>query len=161
MSSTNFTWSILEYLVSYFHFNVSHWIIDFLSFELIRAVPATLLKKRLWHWCFPVNFAKFLRTAFFYIEHLWWLLLSSKWLGGRNLYYFRRSLSHYVWYTLSQLAQISYYKIGQVSKYSIIYKKNFSHHSVWRRMFSYYKVTQFPFQGDAIITKCHLTSICI
>ena len=25
--------------------------------------------------CFPVNFAKFLRTTF-YIEHLWWLLLS-------------------------------------------------------------------------------------
>ena len=27
--------------------------------------PATLLKKRLWHRCFPVNFAKFLRTPFY------------------------------------------------------------------------------------------------
>ena len=36
--------------------------------------PATLLKKRLWHRCFPVNFAKFLRTPIF-TEHLWWLLL--------------------------------------------------------------------------------------
>ena len=26
--------------------------------------PATLLKKRLWHKCFPVNFVKFLRTPF-------------------------------------------------------------------------------------------------
>ena len=26
--------------------------------------PATLLKKRLWHRCFPMNFAKFLRTLF-------------------------------------------------------------------------------------------------
>ena len=26
--------------------------------------PATLLKKRLWHRCFPVNFAKFLRAPF-------------------------------------------------------------------------------------------------
>ena len=26
--------------------------------------PATLLKKRLWEKCFPVNFAKFLRTPF-------------------------------------------------------------------------------------------------
>ena len=26
--------------------------------------PATLLKKRLWHRCFPVNFVKFLRTLF-------------------------------------------------------------------------------------------------
>ena len=36
--------------------------------------PATLLKKRLWHRCFPVNFVKFLRTPFL-TEHLWWLLL--------------------------------------------------------------------------------------
>ena len=27
-------------------------------------MSATLLKKRLWHRCFPVNFAKFLRTSF-------------------------------------------------------------------------------------------------
>ena len=26
--------------------------------------PATLLKKRLWHWCFPANFTKFLRKPF-------------------------------------------------------------------------------------------------
>ena len=31
--------------------------------------PATLLKKKLWHKSFPVNFMKFLRTPFF-IEHL-------------------------------------------------------------------------------------------
>ena len=36
--------------------------------------PATLLKKRLWHRCFPVNFAKCLRT-FCFTEHLRWLLL--------------------------------------------------------------------------------------
>ena len=30
--------------------------------------PATLLKKRHWHRCFPVNFAKFLRTPLF-TEH--------------------------------------------------------------------------------------------
>ena len=35
--------------------------------------PATLLKS-LWHRCFPVNFAKFLKTSFF-TEHLQWLLL--------------------------------------------------------------------------------------
>ena len=32
------------------------------------------LSQRLWHRCFPVKFAKFLRAPFF-IEHLWWLLL--------------------------------------------------------------------------------------
>ena len=36
--------------------------------------PANLSKKSLRHRCFPVNFAKFLRTSFF-IEHIRWLLL--------------------------------------------------------------------------------------
>ena len=31
----------------------------------LQAMPAILLKKRLWHRCFPVNFAKFLRRPFF------------------------------------------------------------------------------------------------
>ena len=39
--------------------------------------PATLLKKRLWHRCFSVNFAKFLRTPFL-TEHLRWLLLEIR-----------------------------------------------------------------------------------
>ena len=39
--------------------------------------PATLFKKRLWHRCFPVNFAKFLRTPFF-TEHLRCLLLQIR-----------------------------------------------------------------------------------
>ena len=37
----------------------------------VRLRPATLFKKRLWYWCFPVNFAKILRTPFL-IENLWW-----------------------------------------------------------------------------------------
>ena len=43
---------------------------------LRRLRPATLLKKRLWHRRFPVNFAKFLRTPFL-TEHLQWLPLSN------------------------------------------------------------------------------------
>ena len=35
-----------------------------------RPQPATLLKKRLRHRCFPVNFAKFVRTSFL-TEHFW------------------------------------------------------------------------------------------
>ena len=37
-----------------------------------------LLKKRLWHRCFPVNFAKIRRTRFF-TEHIRWLLLDDVW----------------------------------------------------------------------------------
>ena len=37
--------------------------------EIAGLRHATLLKMRLWHRCFPVNFVKFLRTTFF-TEHL-------------------------------------------------------------------------------------------
>ena len=37
--------------------------------QIIGLRPATLLRKRLWHRCCPVNFAKFIRTPFI-IEHL-------------------------------------------------------------------------------------------
>ena len=33
------------------------------SYNLEKKRSTTLLKKRLWHRCFPVNFAKFLRTT--------------------------------------------------------------------------------------------------
>ena len=36
----------------------------------------SLLKKRLWHGFFPINFTKFLRTPFL-TEHLQWLLLNN------------------------------------------------------------------------------------
>ena len=38
--------------------------------------PAILLNRRLWRRCFPVSFAKFLRTPFLKL-HLWWLILES------------------------------------------------------------------------------------
>ena len=41
--------------------------------------PATLLIKRVWHRCFPVNFAKFLRTPF--PKNTWWLLLNIQWIA--------------------------------------------------------------------------------
>ena len=42
---------------------------EFCKKVVTRPRPANLLKKRLWHRCSPVNFAKFLRTPFF-TEHL-------------------------------------------------------------------------------------------
>ena len=55
--------------------------------------PATLLKKRLWHRCFSVNFAKFLRTPFI-IEHRWWLLLELEHIlkTFRNLEFLAKKL---------------------------------------------------------------------
>ena len=52
------------------------------SFNKVAGVmPLTLLKKRLCHRCFPVKFAKFLRTSFI-VEHLRWLLL---FVSARNI----------------------------------------------------------------------------
>ena len=48
---------------------------------------ADLLKKKLWDRCFPVNFAKFIRTPFF-TEDLRWLLLSVWNLSKIQLYIF-------------------------------------------------------------------------
>ena len=56
-------------------------------FNKVAGRPAILLKRRLWHRCVPVNFAKFLRTTFF-TEHLRWLLLKTPQYprkGGKSL----------------------------------------------------------------------------
>ena len=44
---------------------------------LFAGRPATLLGKRGWHMCFPVNFTKFLRTPFL-TEHFLLLLLALR-----------------------------------------------------------------------------------
>ena len=44
------------------------------SLFFIKVAGATLLKKRLCHMCFAMNFVKFLKTPFL-SEHLWWLFL--------------------------------------------------------------------------------------
>ena len=56
-------------------FRSSRPVKEFCKGDVLSLLPATLLKKRLWHRCFPVNFVKFLTTSFF-IEHLGWLLLN-------------------------------------------------------------------------------------
>ena len=50
----------------------------------LQAWPATLLKKSLWHRCFPVNFAKFPRTPSF-TERLQRLLLLLLWRWIRTI----------------------------------------------------------------------------
>ena len=43
----------------------NHLLQSFFFNKVAGLRPATLLKKRLWHRCFPVNFAKSLRTPFY------------------------------------------------------------------------------------------------
>ena len=62
-------------IFSFCEFNNYGWIFLLIRNSRQRCLrPATLLKKKLWHRSFPVNFAKFLRTLFSK-EHIWKLLL--------------------------------------------------------------------------------------
>ena len=76
--------------------------------------PATLLKKGLWHRCFLVNFAIFLRTSFL-TEHLRWLFLkrkeskaNSKSVSYKN--YFCDQGSCYDSYSMSKLPLLYYFQ---------------------------------------------------
>ena len=79
---------------------------NFAKFTGKHLCRISFLKKRLWHSCFPVNFAKFLWTPFFK-EHLWWLLLPlmsgshTLFTGKSNimkLFYIKRNIWHSVKY---------------------------------------------------------------
>ena len=47
-------------------------------------LTASFLEKRLWHRCFPMNLATFLRTLFL-TEHLWWMLLYTWRLSTKSV----------------------------------------------------------------------------
>ena len=72
--------------------------------------PKTLLKKRPWHRCFPVSFAKFLRTPIF-TEHLRQLLLKKETPAEMFLFEFRKNFYKTIfieqlWMTASFVSKI-------------------------------------------------------
>ena len=63
------------------------------SFNKVAGLrPATFLKERIWHSCFPVNFAKFLRTPFLQNTSggCFWKILKIR---CQNIYMWKWSLS--------------------------------------------------------------------
>ena len=70
-------------LRNFVKFTVKHLCQSPFSNKVAGLSPATLLKKRPWRRCFPVNFAKF-PIIHFFTEHLWWLLLTT----GENFWMF-------------------------------------------------------------------------
>ena len=81
-------------------------------FFLLKFRPATLLKKRLWHRCFPMNFAKFLRTSFLqntsgrlYISNVGrcpgYILVSAKYLLKVNFF-----VTLLLWYFIVNFKQM-------------------------------------------------------
>ena len=73
-----------KYLCQSFFFN-----------EVAILRSATLFKKRFWHRCFPLNFAKFLRTSFLK-EHLRWLLIKPI-LESQSVHFSDIGLEKYPW----------------------------------------------------------------
>ena len=45
-------------------------------FLITSQVLASLLKRKFWHRCFPMNFCEIFQNTLF-VEHLWWLLLKK------------------------------------------------------------------------------------
>ena len=52
------------------------------------------IKKRLWHWCFPVNLLGFLTTLFFKEQLRWLLLFIFKFLFPRTGKYLTNTFCH-------------------------------------------------------------------
>ena len=63
-------------LTSFEKFTGKHLSQNLLLHKVAGLRPVTLLKKGLWHRCFPVNFSKFLRSPSV-TEHLRWLFLKT------------------------------------------------------------------------------------
>ena len=88
-------------------------------------LPATLLKNRLWHRCFPVNFVKFLRILFL-TEHLWWLLLYVP-IWARSVSYLKRAV-------LVKFEQVSEAVVHKFSSKLVLLKISVKH-LCWRHFF--------------------------
>ena len=82
----------------------------------ITCARVFFLKKRLWHRCFPLNFAKFLRTHFL-TEHLRWLLQAFR--SESTLYSFSTSCSKQAQY-LKFKWTVTSWKYNRSNKFSLL-----------------------------------------
>ena len=73
------------------------------------------IKKRLQHWCFPVNIAKLFKNSFF-IEHLWWLLLKT------NLKNFESSIFIFIFIISVRASFKTLLVQGSLSRKNLFYK---------------------------------------
>ena len=75
----------------------------------------------LWHWCFPVNFVKFLRTLFL-TEHLWTTGVPQNWRSLRPATLFKKETLEQVFF--SEFCEISKntfsYRIPPVAAFAAV-----------------------------------------
>ena len=109
-------------IVSYSTFPEAEAVVQWCSVEQNKLWSATLLEKRLWHRCFPVIFAKFLRIPFFK-EHLWWLLLQKHLLSLTVI--FVQKIKGINWFR-SEIddLKVNSCRFGNLSIFSNSYKNN-------------------------------------
>ena len=74
--------------INFTKFTGKHLCQSFFFNKVTSLRSATLLNKKLWHRCFPLNFVKFLRAPFL-TEHFWWLLLSIVEMFFQSEYFFK------------------------------------------------------------------------
>ena len=97
--------------------------------------PATLLKKMLWHRCFPVNFAKFPRTPFF-TEQLRWLLLP-----------FASFINYLLWSCSASRNAVKVFFKG-------VLVKRIRHSSEWKLILTKLYLDQLYLKLFCVIAKC-------
>ena len=85
--------------------------------------PATLLKKSLWHWCFPANFKKISKNTFF-TEHLWATASAFPNVRAPIFTFASKRFLHRIWW----LHKFNRYKKRLPKTKS----KKSSHHEIWR-----------------------------
>ena len=98
---------------------------------LIKLQVFSYQKKRLWHRCFPVNLAKFLRIPFF-IEHFRWLLLDLAYYYGQWI----SSLFSIFWMAKGSGSQL-FFKIAVYKSFVILTGKHVCWSLFLKRCYQY------------------------
>ena len=111
------------------------WDIDWAILFRAGLRPATLLKKILRHRCFPVNFAKFLRTSFF-TEQFRWMLLP-----------FAFFINYLLWSCSASRNAVKVFFKG-------VLVKRIQHSSKWRLILTKLYLNQLYLKLSCVIAKC-------
>ena len=114
--------------------------------------PATLLKKRRWHRCFPVNFVKFLRTPFLKNNSRWLLLYLVSYKKYRIVseHFFWKAIKYLSCKLLQICVQLASIFLGART---VLYEMRFIWNFVFEKFFSISKklCPRFSKKGSVLV----------
>ena len=117
------------------------------------------LKKRLWHRCFQVNFANFLRKTFF-TEHLRWLPLVKKSLWNSENFSFSYFWLQMISWAPSTLWHYScktrYPQKNSFSGFHSYFNSNFKAFKLNKNSLQWYVLNRKSFLNDSTVTNTSL-----